>query len=1202
MSDKTGTYEHFIKPAKPQPQYPRELNHVLVDSLDKLTQIFSENEGKYIAWDTETSSLDPTVGTIVGFSFAYDDKTGYYVPLRHKPGGNIEDPEKALDLFYNHLLKAKVSFLYNARFDLRFMEYQGYDMGCLKFYDVYIGAWLADTNNKTMSLKANEKHFLGWDPDTFTETIGDSYDFSYLNVKDCYIYASADAIGTFALCMKTIGYYKESKLSGKLSNQFLYPLMKYEDNGTLIDIDYLSNMLIEQNDRLKELENKIYKEVGYPFKINSNKQLGDALQSMGVNTGVYTKGGQMKVDIPTLSHYNFKNPTPIIDTLIEYSKLFKMINSYTSTLLDEANRQGGRCRFGYITGRVPCLTEDAKVLIKNRGLIPIKYVQKGDKIHTQYGYYEVLDTSNHKSDTIYKVTLSDGTILKGSTNHPILISRSINPRPNTVGNMWSTLSALSVGDIAIMNSRMPKSLETPRLTAFSYNGKFLSMSKSFMRLLGYLINPRNYTDGDTIKIKMYRDYKFSIYVNLLNNVFPKKPFIIQDKSIIIKDVEVIKILRYFMELMKTRVPHLILSSSPSYLKYFLTGVYDGCAIFRSSNVTSPQKPTLVFHNKEVAETIFEIHKAIGLNVTLYFNGNYNIHYKTMKGNYKFFNIIGKFLANPRYIETNINSYYEISENRATVESIEILPADTVYHIEVDQVHEYIANGIITHNTGRLAGSGDKKNTYFSNINIQSIPKAPSMNWYVHEYHEGDELKPYDEVVCGYRFSLEDKSKYVIEGRTPKENIRKALLPEKNGYWVSMDYSGQELRAIANITGEKRWVNTFLSGGDLHRCYSDDTEFLTDKGYKLYDDIVEGDKIAQYIDGRIEYVDFISRYEGYSDTMINLKSNSSLIDLWVTPNHRTLFRTSSRNKYKVWEAERLVGRSCINLPIKFEYPGVEREAPFVFDAVVERGRTYSKTVSFDADTFIEFLGFYLGDGHAGTYPCKGGNSYRINLAQSLKPNKAGQWIKELNKRMGNFFRENLSTPGFLILEASNRNIVRFIEREFLSTGTKRIPEWVYNLSLRQRELFLQAFIKADGCVVDGKEYNMLYSNNQDLLNDLMRLANINGYRTHQYPRHDSKHKSILKGKEIEVGYIPYCGIVKRETVNVKATKVQKRMRVVCFEVPSSFLVVRRGIACISGNSMAQGMWGEENYDKDKRKRAKVLNFGMAWKHALLISNN
>ena len=168
MSDKTGTYEHFIKPAKPQLQYPRELNHVLVDSLDKLTQIFSENEGKYIAWDTETSSLDPTVGTIVGFSFAYDDKTGYYVPLRHKPGGNIEDPEKALDLFYNHLLKAKVSFLYNARFDLRFMEYQGYDMGCLKFYDVYIGAWLADTNNKNMSLKANEKHFLGWDPDTFT--------------------------------------------------------------------------------------------------------------------------------------------------------------------------------------------------------------------------------------------------------------------------------------------------------------------------------------------------------------------------------------------------------------------------------------------------------------------------------------------------------------------------------------------------------------------------------------------------------------------------------------------------------------------------------------------------------------------------------------------------------------------------------------------------------------------------------------------------------------------------------------------------------------------------------------------------------------------------------------------------------------------------------------------------------------------------
>jgi len=35
-------------------------------------------------------------------------------------------------------------------------------------------------------------------------------------------------------------------------------------------------------------------------------------------------------------------------------------------------------------------------------------------------------------------------------------------------------------------------------------------------------------------------------------------------------------------------------------------------------------------------------------------------------------------------------------------------------------------------------------------------------------------------------------------------------------WVSHDFSGEELRIAANLSGERAWIDTFLNGGDLHK--------------------------------------------------------------------------------------------------------------------------------------------------------------------------------------------------------------------------------------------------------------------------------------------------------------------------------------------------------------------------------------------------
>lgn len=375
-------YEHYVPSVKERPEFPGCNTHILIKDMDQLRKALS-NPSKYIAWDTETSSLDPSTGDLVGFSFSFDGKTGYYVPLSHYMGDNL--PREALDLFYERICQAQMNFLFNMRFDFRWMEYQGYDMSKVKYYDVAVGCWLSDTNVKFPSLKGCEKKFLGWVPSTFEETLGDETSFRFLDVNDAYQYACVDAEGTFAVCMATVKYFKESKLAGKLENDSLYPLMRFEQETLKVDVDYLRECISEETQRLHEIQQEIYRIFGYQIKLNSNKQLGDALQQLGIHTGEYTSTGLMKTDIKTLERVNLQNPHPVLGMIVEQSQIAKSLNSYFESLLKEAERMGGVARFNYMTNNVPTSRLACGADKKNPYFTHIN-VQSAPKPHSQMWY------------------------------------------------------------------------------------------------------------------------------------------------------------------------------------------------------------------------------------------------------------------------------------------------------------------------------------------------------------------------------------------------------------------------------------------------------------------------------------------------------------------------------------------------------------------------------------------------------------------------------------------------------------------------------------------------------------------------------------------------------------------------------------------------------------------------------------------------
>lgn len=107
-------------------------------------------------------------------------------------------------------------------------------------------------------------------------------------------------------------------------------LEKMSKNGIKIDLPFLEKLGTDLKEKLKSLEQKIYKSVGHEFNINSPKQLGDILfDELHLQVIRKTKTGR-STDEATLKELT--NTHPVISCLLEYRQLFKLISTYIDAL------------------------------------------------------------------------------------------------------------------------------------------------------------------------------------------------------------------------------------------------------------------------------------------------------------------------------------------------------------------------------------------------------------------------------------------------------------------------------------------------------------------------------------------------------------------------------------------------------------------------------------------------------------------------------------------------------------------------------------------------------------------------------------------------------------------------------------------------------------------------------------------------------
>lgn len=1205
-------YKHWCPEVEPREDWDKDFNFVLIRSIEELKKL--DVEHKFVAWDTETSGLNPDIDWLVGFSFSFDGKTGYYVPVKHD---DIALGKEALDIFFSILSKAGTQFLYNCRFDQRFFEAAGYSLEGLRYYDVMNAIWLADTNVLMPSLKASERRFLGWIPKTFSETLGEATTFQHVPAEDAYKYAITDALGTYHLALISNQFYKESYPASKYDNDALYPMMRLENTPQRLDLEYLKSLCSSVEIRIEESLQQVYQLAGCTFNVNSPAQFGKImLERFGVDTGVRTPTGAMKADLKTLEAWMVKHgskASPEVKDFLsaykEYKKTVKFKSSYLDKYIKAAeDADTFPIRFSYKFQSVPCLTENNTVLTKSHGFVSIKDVQSGDMIWTAWGYKRVLWNHSHEVDEFYRVTLKNGMTLEGTGHHPVLVRKSPIEKVACSGMTkddveWAGIQDLKPDEPVVIN-HVHASLSCQD-----------SWKSSLARIVGYFYGKGKMTDGILMSLcfdnkdlayhyygwmkSLFGDKKVSQYdvdkgkveYSITRQTLAK--FLAEHEVIPTVEEDCLGNLKMNPVSTYTKVADR-LSRMPDTFRHFLAGYLDSAKTSARElgykeipenwdDGITKDRVTFVIPSacKDVIIPMFWA-SAIDCKVTDHtfktWFGEGKVTRVEVSDPYSLSNLLSLWnntdVGRARFSCVKLPKTFRLY-SESMVQSVEHVHANTVvYDIEVEDVHEYVAGGIVTHNTGRLSCGGDKKNSFFTQNNVQSTPKPHSLMVKGRKATQ-EEINQGKDILGWYLSNdiPDDEAVGLVEGMDPDHfNLRRAFLPKDGDcYVVSIDMKAEELRLVANIYNEKTWADAFIHGKDVHKaCYSPDTEFLVlDHGWMTADRITKGMKIAYY-DPMDDEVRFAKAGERYSHEASEVYMHPTLFN--VTDNHRMWIGTPDAG-FRIVRASELKSQGNPKQKFRMKTAVGQRKS---FQSIESHfGRKLGQYFCYG---FMYFAPHY--------YDEEGFVHITLDSPCTKIPHDFALFLHSGDFSSTKFSVDRELSLGFRSLEAFNpcTHLFSLAKTEYKDEPIF-LQDFVYGMLVYLSSTKFNTLNLGDGSKVSGK----VVVSSKEHADAIQWLLMLTGSTCRVDPS-----KSSLYGEGAyvltifsDVSSLPKSlgstfGSVKQKNI------AEKHLTYSCFSVPSGLLVTRyKGQITVNGNTAIK-LFGEENYSKEARKKAKCLS--------------
>jgi len=296
-----------------------------------VTQLLNAAE---FCFDTETTGLDTMTAELVGMSFALKPFEAYYVPVSANRLEAVALIEKFRSVFENEN-------------SLKIAQNIKYDMGMLLQYGIEVKGELFDTMLAHYLVEPDSKHgmdflskkYLNYEPVSIEALIGSKTgaqrSMRTIALDRIKEYAAEDADVTLQLkyiLAKELEKSDLNKVFKTIEMPLVRVLLAMEQQGIAINTVELNAFAERLRLRIIEIEKSIIADAGYEFNVSSPKQLGEILfdRMKIIPNAKKTKTQQYATSEDELQKIADKHP--IINKILDYRELRKLLNTYVEVL------------------------------------------------------------------------------------------------------------------------------------------------------------------------------------------------------------------------------------------------------------------------------------------------------------------------------------------------------------------------------------------------------------------------------------------------------------------------------------------------------------------------------------------------------------------------------------------------------------------------------------------------------------------------------------------------------------------------------------------------------------------------------------------------------------------------------------------------------------------------------------------------------
>mgnify|MGYP004447614831 CR=1 FL=1 len=357
---KEEAVEEIVPPKEYKSIKDIKTEYILCDTPEKRQDLVSQLFwSSCFAFDTETTSINVMEAELVGVSFAVEDHKAWYVPVPADREEALKVVDEIRPILEND---AALKVAQNAK----------YDYSVLKRYGVEVSAPVFDTMIAHYLLQPEMQHNMDYLSEVYldykpiptsdlietkakkqTESLFDfdeEADKKPTSMRDVAVekvmeYCCEDSDVTLQLYNVFKDALKKENLE-KLFYDIEMPLVKVladmELTGVRLDTSALKESEVILNAELKNIEARIFNLAGHPFNPLSPKAVGTVLfEEMKLDPKAKkTKTGQYATSEDVLM--KLRDASPIVDEILNYRGVKKLLSTYVEALPLEINKETGR--------------------------------------------------------------------------------------------------------------------------------------------------------------------------------------------------------------------------------------------------------------------------------------------------------------------------------------------------------------------------------------------------------------------------------------------------------------------------------------------------------------------------------------------------------------------------------------------------------------------------------------------------------------------------------------------------------------------------------------------------------------------------------------------------------------------------------------------------------------------------------------------